>query len=75
LIEVDFVDSVALSKAAGEEAGEAAADGGLDLLLRDPLLVGVKEVAVLDAAEATSRVPAFCLKIIQISRLIQSILN
>jgi hypothetical protein len=75
LVEVDFVDSITLSKAAGEEAGEAAADRGLDLLLRDPLLVGVKEVAVLDAAEATSRVPAFCLKIIQISRLFQSIQN
>jgi len=59
LAEVDLVDGVALAEAAGQEAGEAAAHRRLDLLLRDPLLVGVEEVAVLDAAESASSVPAF----------------
>jgi len=59
LAEVDLVDGVALAEAAGQEAGEAAAHRRLDLLLRDPLLIGVKEVAVFDAAEATAGVPAF----------------
>jgi hypothetical protein len=56
--EVDLVDGVAFAQPAREEAGEAAADGRLDLLLRDPLLVRVEEVAVLDAAETAAGVPA-----------------
>ena len=59
LAEVDLVDGVALPQAARQKAGEAAAHRRLDLLLRDPLLVGVEEVAVLDAAVADSGVPTF----------------
>ena len=55
--EVDLVDGVALAESARKKAGKAAADGRLDLLLRDSLLVRVKEVPVLDAAESASRVP------------------
>ena len=58
LTEVDLIDGVTLPQAARQEAGEAAAHRRLDLLLRDPLLVGVEEVAVLDATEPAASVPA-----------------
>ncbi len=55
--EVDRIDRVTFAKSTRQKAGQTAADCGFDLLFRDSLFVGVQEVAVLDPAESTPRVP------------------